>query len=441
MRNFEHRSRRWLVLAIGLIMLLSLAACGSNKEPEASGSAAESSSAASGGEPVTITYATFRAEDEAVFKELIGKFEQENPLIKVKFETNKDSNAYYQTLKANISSGQAPDVFDMHPAKDFPTFAREGVIADLSDQPFVDNYQDGPKALTTIDGKIYGFNQAINLICVIYNKEIFQQHNVDIPKDWNDFVSIVGKLKSEGEGGIAYAGSDVKGDWLFNAVANELMGADQYKQFIEGIDNGTVTSLKDNEKVYAALKTLSEYNKQGLLYTSSEGVKYPQSLSLFAQKKAPMVIMGTWTFGTKDTDYPGIDAGIFAIPTLEGAQVAYAEPAQISTVNAKSKNIEAAKKWVNFLASADNSAAYVNKSKMTSTVNGVQADFAGADVLAAQMQKGVNVLPITDTPKQDFYVKAYSDLKQNILFKGTDVDTEIETFENVLKKADLKNKK
>lgn len=429
----------WTNAALVLILIFSLTACGGKKEETKAGQT--SSLQETSDEPVTITYSTFRAEDEVIFNQLIEKFQQENPGITVKFESNKDGGAYYQTLKANLSSGQAPDVFDIHPNTDYTTFAKEGIIADLSDQPFVTNYQDGPKALTTIDGKIYGFNHAVNLICVIYNKEIFKKHNVDVPKDWNDFVSIVNKLKAGGEGGIAYAGGDVKTVWLFNAIANELMNPADYKAFTEGIDNGSVTTIKDNAKIYTALKTLSEYNKQGLLYTNSDGVKYPQSLSLFAQGKSPMVIIGTWTFGTKDTDYPGIDVGIFPIPTLEGTQVGYAEPAQISVVNAKSKHIEAAKKWVNFLGSPENAAIYVNQAKMTTTVKGVEANFDGADILGVEMKKQVNVFPIIGTQNVDSYQADYDAMKDNILFKGEDVDEEIAKFEKLLQKANLKNLK
>ncbi|RED76896.1 ABC transporter substrate-binding protein [Cohnella phaseoli] len=440
----KKRQVKWVNFVLVSLLLVVLAACSSNNSngsPSTQTPEGSVSSSANNDEPIVITYSTYRAEDEQIFAELIAKFQDENPLITVKFETNKDTNAYYQTLKANLSSGKAPDVFDVHPNTDYITFVKEGMLADLSNEIFVKNYQEGPKALTTVDGKIYGFNHAINLISMIYNKEIFAKYSLEAPKDWNDFIRIMKTLKEGGEGGIAYAGGDLKGVWIFNAIANELMGPEAYKSFIEGIDSGALTTIKEVDGVYTALKTLSEYNKQQLLFTNSDGIGYPQSLSLLAQGKAPMVLMGTWTFGTKEADYPGIDVGIFPVPTLDGTDIGYAEPAQISTVFAKSKHIEAAKKWVNFLASAENAEIYANKAKMTTSVKNVNAAFTGADILAAQMEKGVNVIPIVNTPNVEIYQKAFDDLKVNILFKGADVDAEIAKFEEVLKKADLKNVK
>lgn len=435
-----------LVVAV-LLFGIAMVGCGGNKEEvkkegtTQQAQTAEKNKEGAKKEPVTITYSTFRYEDEVIFKTLIEKFQKENPGITVKFDTNKDTSAYYQTLKANIQSGSASDVFDVHPSLDYVNYAKEGIIVDLSDLGFIKNYTEGAKAITTIDGKIYGYNHAVNMILCIYNKEIFAKHGVDVPKDWNDFVAIVNKLKAGGEGGVAYCGADVRAQWLTNALLIQEMGAGGYSKFFVGIDKGEITAIKDNAQVYTALKTLGEFNRNKILYDNSDSVKYPQSLSLFAQKKAPIIIMGTWTFGTRDNDYPGIDIGIFAIPTLDKTDVAYAEPAQISVVYAKSKNIDAAKKWVDFLAAPENASIYISSAKMTPTIKGVKADFPSAELISAQMEKGVNVLPIVSRPKAEFYDPAWNAMIENILFKGADVDKEIAAFEEALKKADLKNKK
>lgn len=392
-------------------------------------------------EPVTITYSSFRYEDEAIFQKLVDKFQTENPDIKVKLDLNKDTGAYYQTLRANVVSGENLDVFDIHPSADFTKFIAEGYMVDLSGLDFVKNYTDGAKVLTTIDGKVYGYNQAVNLQLCIYNKEKFKKYGVDVPKDFNDLVAIVNKMKAGGEGGIAYCGGDVKSAWLRNAMMNEEGGADNFKTFWEGVDSGTITSIKDNAAIYSAIKTLAAINESKILYDNAVSIKYPQSLALFAQGKAPIVYMGTWTFGTADKDYPGIDFGIFPMPTLSKANVAFAEPAQISCIYSKSKYIEAGKKWINFLATPENSAIYIGQTKMTPTLKGVKLDFKGADLLTAQIEKGVVVFPIAKQPNADAYTAALDNLGVNILFKGADVDKEIAAFDAVLKKADLKNKK
>jgi raffinose/stachyose/melibiose transport system substrate-binding protein len=437
-----------LLVAVTMLFGAALVGCGSAEKAADSTTQAvteetkqEESTTQEKKEPVTITYTTFRYEDEAIYQTLIEKFQKENPEITVKFDTNKDQSAYYSTLRANIQSGENVDVMDVHAGPEMVTWAREGIIADLSDLEFVKNYADGPKALTSVDGKVVGYSQAVNMILCIYNKEIFTKHGVDVPKDWNDFVAIVKKLKDAGEGGVAYCGGDVRAGWLGNAIMTQVLGTDGYKAMKEGMDKGDIVTIKDNAQVVTALKTLSEYNKQKILFDAFDGIKYPQSLSLFAQKKAPIVIMGTWTFGTKEADYPGIDQGIFAIPTMDKSGVAYAEPAQTACVAASSKGLEASKKFVDFLASPENIAIYMGKAKMTPTIKGVKSDFPGADMLSAQMEQGMNVLPVFDIPKNELWHASWDVLMENILIKGADVDKEIDAFEAALKKADVKNKK
>ena len=389
----------------------------------------------------TITYASFRYEDEAIYKALIDKFQKENPKITVKWDTNQDTNAYYTALKANLQSGQGPDVFDVHPNTNFVAFAVDGVLADLSKLAFVKNYQEGPKAMTTIGGKVYGYNQDVNLICVIYNKDIFKKVGVAAPKNWADFVSITNKLKQAGYGGMAYIGGTVKAAWLTNAIFCQVMGPADYKALQEGIDSGKIMTIKDNAKAMTALKTLAAYYAEKIFYDNSDTLQYPQSLALFAQKKAAQMMMGTWTFGTKATDYPDVDQGIFPVPTLASTDIAYAEGGQVACVNAASKSIDAAKKFVDFLAAPENSSIYIAKSKMTPTVKGVKADFSGIDMLNAQMSKGVNVLPVAVTTNDTIWTPFWNAMAENILFKGADVNKEAAAFEAALVKSDLKNKK
>lgn len=390
-------------------------------------------------DPVTIKYSTFRPEDETAMKALIAKFEGANPLIKVDYETQKDAAAYYQTLKANVLAGDSVDVFDMHPSSDFVNFVNEGYLADLSDLSFNANYSDSAQKVSGRDGKNYGYLTSVNMIMLFYNKQILQDNGVAVPTDYSSLVQSVNALKAKGLGGIAYPGADVGGVWLGHALMNESAGSDDYAALLGGIDKGEKTTIKDDAGIYQGLKSLAQVNKDKLLYDNSASVKYPQTLQLFAQKKAPFMMMGTWTFGTADTDFPGIDYGILPFPTLDKADTAYAEPAQITVAFAKSKHLEQAKAFIDFLAQPENASAFTSQIKQTSTIKGVKADFAGADLLAAQMEKGMVVLPVVTATHTDKWETQKNDMLKNILFKSGDADKEIASYEKYLGKLDLKN--
>ena len=49
------------------------------------------------------------------------------------------------------------------------------------------------------DGKIYGIPYATNADGVIYNKDIFNELGLQIPKTWDEFVDVSNKIKDSGK--------------------------------------------------------------------------------------------------------------------------------------------------------------------------------------------------------------------------------------------------
>ena len=439
------KSLLWIVvvlLSIAMVAAFSLYGCKAEEEaveeeaaPAVEAPAEEEAVAA---EPVTINYFTWRQEDDAVWQQVISEFEAANPNITVEISYSADNTAHYNTLTANLPTGEGLDVVDIHGNPNFLRYIDEDLLLDLTDEPFVANLTDGVKEITEYKDKFWGFPAVQNLIGCIYNKTLFEENGVEVPTDYADFVNIMATLKSAGLGGVAYLGKDVGIDWLFNCLYCEGFGAAAFKAFKESIDNGELTNMADNEGAYSVLKQFADMNEKGILYANSDTTGYPESLTLFAQQKAPVVMMGTWTFGTAENDYPGIDFGYFPFPSSASPGIGYGEIGQISCVAANSKNIEAAKLFVNFLAERND--IYTEGTKMMSTMKTVTNTFKGADVVKAQIAKGAVMLSIPIIPNQDLWGNSFADMGKNILFKGADVDSEIAKFETVLVNADLKSK-
>ena len=427
-----------LVLSISMVAAFSLAGCKTTTSAETTAAATTAAETTTAAKPVTINYFTWRSEDDAVWKQVIAEFQKANPNITVSITYSKDNTAHYNTLTANLPTGEGLDVVDIHGNTNYIKYIDAGLILDASNEPFVANLTDGVKALVTYKDKVWGFPAVQNLIGCIYNKTLFAQNNVGVPKDYADFVTIMTTLKSKGLGGVAYLGKDVGIDWLFNCLYCEGFGAPAYKAFMEKIDKGELTNIKDDAGAYSVLQEFADLNKNKMLYENSASTGYPQSLALFAQQKTAVVMMGTWTFGTAENDYPGIDFGYFPFPSSAKAGIGYGEIGQISCVAANSKNIEAAKKFVNFLA--EHNDIYTNGTKMMSTMKTVTNNFKGADVVKAQIDKGVEILSIRVTPNDAAWINSFQDAGKNILFKGANVDSEISNLEKILIKADLKSK-
>ena len=168
--------KRVLALLLALTMIFSLTACAAKEdtpepsaetteqpaEPAAEPAAEEPAEAPEEPsepepDPVTIKVASYRAEDEALYTEIISRFQEAYPWITVELDLNADQTSYDQNIQADLMDGKAADVFDMHTNTTFITYAQEGVLLPMDDMAFLANYQDGAREITTVDGSVYGF--------------------------------------------------------------------------------------------------------------------------------------------------------------------------------------------------------------------------------------------------------------------------------------------
>ncbi|WP_418667670.1 ABC transporter substrate-binding protein [Allofournierella sp.] len=434
-KNFKPAS---LLLAFGLAASLLLGGCGAPAAaPSPSGSGA---APAQGEEPVTIKYVTWRLEDKEVWEALAQQFHKENPNITIEFIYSKDNSSHYMTVESNLLVGEGMDLFDSHPFADkFLKYASEGMLVDLSDTAGAERMTEGARQLVTYQGKPYGFSYAYNMIGLVYNKDLFQQYSVKVPETYEELKTAVASFRAAGLNGVSYCGKEVRTDWLFKGLLLETAGMQGYNAFMESIDSGALTNIKDNAAAYEVIQQMSDMYHNQVLFDYSEAIGFAESLTLLAQGRAPMVCMGTWCFGTADKDMPGINYGFVPIPAASKPGVVYGEPAQITCIPKSSKNIEAAKTWLNFLS--DHCADYTNAVKFCPSVTGVEATFEGADTLAPYIESGsVEMMGIPQISKTDIWNNAWVDTLSNILFNGADVDQELAAFEAFLLKADLKNK-
>ncbi len=442
-----------VVITMSVLMVVTFSLVGCKKESSAQATTEESSAQATTEEsseqttaeetvaeettaveePVVINYRTFRQDDEAIMAELTKRFHEQYPNITVNYELNKDQTMYYQTLKADIMTGNNLDVFDQQPNNDFVMLTQQGSLADLSDLPFNANYLD--KVTSTVDGKCYSYTLGLTSEVCIYDKDVFNELGLVEPSSFDELIETVNTLKANGYGGIIYFGADANGWWLFQAFLVAIQ-EDATTIVQTGIDSGTVTDLSTVKAAYDDFKTLEAIYKNDLFYENAESMKYDQSMSLFAQKKSPLIYNGTWTIGPHETLYPGINIGIFEMPTLVTSDVATAFSSHMACVYANGKNVEASKTWVNWLADPNGGANYyAANALMIPTIKGVDmGDSEEAKMISAI---NYNVLPNPVLKNYDVWISAYNEAARLVLFGEKTADEAIAILKGQLEEMDL----
>jgi trehalose transport system substrate-binding protein len=258
----------WGLLALTLVMILSLSACGGG-----------------GGAANEITFITQVSESEqAAIQELAALFESETgTAVKVQFT---DATQMQALLQSQIDSGNitvdvmAQDNLRMEP------FVRLGLIEDLSnlesdiDPAVFQGLIDGGK----FDGKLYFVPYRTNVQLTYYRTDIYDELGLDPPASWDDF-------KADCE---AFLARDGEPRCLFKAAFDPTaVNPTQMWEWIVSA-GGDPTVLNDAGSV-AAYEFVQSLQEEGLLHPDSALAKWDTSNDSFA--RGDVYLMQNWPFG------------------------------------------------------------------------------------------------------------------------------------------------
>ena len=430
--------KKIIVFLMATAMLISLVACGGvNKKVQNNGFSWEHLDWSKGADDsdgkVTLRVTSWRQYDKAYYEEIEKRFEEKYDWIDVKLEFTASQSAYYSNIQADIMSGDAPDVMDLHRTY-MREYAKEGILAPQTDFAYMDTYKDVAKATTVVDGENFAFMVAYNYFGLIYNVDVFNEVGVTVPTTPEELVSVVAKLKEAGYGGISYAGA-TEGSKFARNILDICVGNNSGIK--EGIDNGSITDISSVKGVKDAFKTIDYYVKNDIFYNAYEGITYEAATSLFAQEKAAILYGGTYSLGEAEQTYPNINFGYFAIPAYTENSLNASEPAQNACISANCENLGAAKLWVEFIATAEISSYFCSNSKMLSTIEGVTLDNDVSKMIIGSSEGFVLETP--DCKNAEYWELAYQAVFDNVMLKGAEWEKEVKSFARKLEEYDLSN--
>ena len=128
-------------------------------------------------EDAEITYYNFSIEGKELYEQEIAAYNEIHPNIKINLNLVGGGTDWRATLKAQISSGEAPDIIMVEGSKDFDTFG--DMLEDLSDQPVVEHIYPNVIEYCKIDGKVIGIPGGVVCYGMLYNKAIFEACGID----------------------------------------------------------------------------------------------------------------------------------------------------------------------------------------------------------------------------------------------------------------------
>lgn len=346
------------------VTIVTAAACSSDK-PEASKPSGATKAAGAG--EVKIEYFQMKPEAVDVVGGLIKKFEQSNPGIVVE-QNNVPNPENVWTMR--VSTNDAPAAFTHYPHNSvFQKMAKEGRVADLTNDPLMANVQPAIADLSKIDGKNYLVPVGLATLGMYYNIEIFEKHNLKPPTTYAELMETAEKLKAAGETPFLFHDKDWNGirqEVVFK-MGQQLPGIEK---FLDDVMNGKA-HITDNPKFKPFAESLLASRKYG--QKDNLGTAYNDALREFANGKAAMWFTGIWAIKEVKESNPNLKFALFPLPTENPADL----KTQVSVdtaigIPANGKNQAEAKKFIQFMTSKESVEAYLQTAGYPSGIKGVQ---------------------------------------------------------------------
>jgi raffinose/stachyose/melibiose transport system substrate-binding protein len=263
-----------------------------------------------------------------------------------------------QKIQLLASQNALPLLYNTPAADALAQMTKAGQVADVAKEfKKLGVTNELVPAAVAIIKKVYGGKLAalpleFNIEGVWYNKKIFADNGVAVPKTYDELVAAAAKLNAAGV--QPFASSGIQGWPLTRLIGNLIfgqLGGDAMAKIKSG-----KAKLTDPQYVAAAQK-VADLGAKGYFGKGVASLDYGPAEDLFLQGKAAMFYMGSWILGELNDPAKNqiglADVGFFPFPQVVGgsgpAKLIPMNAGQPTSINPKKLN-PASEQWLKYMA-------------------------------------------------------------------------------------------
>ncbi|THA30254.1 extracellular solute-binding protein [Streptomyces sp. A1277] len=347
-----------------MVMAGVLAGCGSDGD--------------SGGDGGTLTAYVY-GDDAVKIQEAAVKEFNKTSKVKVKL-VPVPGTEYVNKLRSAMGSPSAPDIFYNWGGGSIKPYLDAGQLVDLTsavknDATLKNGFLPSIVEAGSLDGKIYGVPmRGMQPVMLFYNKTLFAENNVEVPKTWEDLQKAITTFKSKGITPFALGGSDKWPELMWmEYLLDRIGGPDVFRK----IQNGDSSAWGD-PAVLKAAQTVKQLVDDGAFGKNFNSVDYGNggAPTLLNKGKAAMHLMGSWEYSTqlgKAPKFAKESLGWANFPTVAGGVGDPADvvgnPTNYWSINSRTKHKDAAIAFLKTMASKSYAQALVDNGDVPTTSN------------------------------------------------------------------------
>jgi arabinogalactan oligomer / maltooligosaccharide transport system substrate-binding protein len=243
------------------------------------------------------------------FQELITKFNQTYPNVKINYQSVPFGEAQNKFKTAAAAKSGAPDILRAEVAW-VPEFASLGYLYALDGSDLLadeSDYVQTPLSSNKFNGKTYGVPQVTDSLALLYNKKVFSQAGISAaPKTWAEVKTAAATIKAKT--GV---------DGLFINAGGYFLLPFIYGEGGDLVDTASKKIVVNSDKDVAGIKVAQDLVASGAAVKPPANDSYGTMMTLFKEQKVAMIINGPWEVNNVKTapTFGGLEnLGIAAVP-------------------------------------------------------------------------------------------------------------------------------
>ena len=390
--------KRTISILLALVMILALAACGSGAaKTESTAVSADGSETVSG----KITYLTNRTDldTDGTYAALIAKFNEEYPDVTVEVQSITDYAGELATRMQTTEYGDVLMIPDAVPSTAFSKYFEPfGTVEELSDK-----YQEGYLYSKWYDGQVYGLAYMCTVQGIVYNKAVFEEAGItELPKTPDEFLDCLQKIKDNTDA-IPYY-TNANSGWTLDQWEDHAFGT------VTGNANYKNNELPNDKAAfdegsshYVIAKLVYDIVSQGLCESDPTTCDWEASKLMLNNGEIGCMVLGSWALSQMKEagDHPD-DVAYMPFPySIDGQQYATSGTDYCYAINKNTKNMAAAKAFVQFM---------VDESGLATAQGGIS--LLKDDPMPDGLEAFSDVTFVVDKPASDENIGKYDEVQQ-----------------------------